>query len=60
MTPSRPCRSILLTAIVVATSSFGTFVHAADLGSLPSQAPVQTWTGFSLESAAGSDRSTLT
>jgi hypothetical protein len=42
-----------LTAIVVATSSFGTFVHAADLGSLPSQAPVQTWTGFSLGVGGG-------
>ena len=42
-----------MTAIVVATSSFGTFACAADLGSLPSQAPVQTWTGFSLGVGGG-------
>ena len=42
-----------LTAIVVVTSSFGTFAHAADLGSLPSQAPAQTWTGFSLGVGGG-------
>ena len=53
MTPSRPCRSMLLTAIVVATSSFGTFAHAADLGPLPAQAPGQTWTGFSLGVGGG-------